>query len=405
MLDKTKLLALSDSISGMTGFGSVTRDILTRLPSKKYKIDAVGYNVVSSVRSFNNIRFLDGQKITNITQHSGGFKQNGFAIDKIMPLLKKLKPDIFWCLLDSFMLLQAGYHNQDLSPAKFVFYFPSDGGTLKGGFPHGCDAVLRKAQFPVAMSKFAQEQVKNQYGIDVDYIPHGIDGKYYKPLKDKIKCKMTAPHGHPKFKDKFIVGSVFRNQPRKSPDILVEAFSKFAKGKDDVLLLLHTDPNDPARGCDLRYLGNYYGLDNKMFFTGVNICDGFTMEQMKTLYNSMDVHVLSTTGEGFGVPTIEAMACGVPVLNTDYTTTKELVLDNKAGLGFRVQREMMGNWNVPRGFGDVDDLAEKLELLYANPKLREDFGTNGVEAVKKYYDYDTIVGPAWQKYFEEKVLK
>jgi len=50
-----------------------------------------------------------------------------------------------------------------------------------------------------------------------------------------------------------------------------------------------------------------------------------TEEGMANLYNMMDVFVLPTAGEGFGIPTLEAMSCGVPICVTNYTTGWELV--------------------------------------------------------------------------------
>lgn len=395
---KIKILALSDSASGMTGFGSVTRDVMSRLSSEDYEVHHVGYNIPSGIQTFKDITFLDGKKL-KFVQYSGGLAP--FAIDRVNHLIKKLKPDIFWCLLDSFMLFQAGYQNLDLSPCKFVFYFPSDG----GGFPIGCESILRKADFPVAMSKYARDQVKEDFNIVAGYIPHGVDTKVYRPLKDKISCKVNSVIGHASFKDKFIVGSVFRNQPRKQPDVLLEGFKKFSVGKDDVVLLLHCDPDDPARLFDIRALVNKLGLQNKVFFTGMRVFDGFTLEQMNVLYNMMDVHVLSTSGEGFGVPTIESMACGVPNIVTNYTTTQELVLDTGAGLSIRKVGEVMGNWNVKRAIGDVDDLVVKLDYLYDNKEVRGEMGRKGVEAVKKFFDYDKVVVKQWDELFRGEVLK
>ncbi len=42
----------------------------------------------------------------------------------------------------------------------------------------------------------------------------------------------------------------------------------------------------------------------------------------------MDIFLLTTSGEGFGIPTIEALACEVPCVITDFTTTYELLMDD-----------------------------------------------------------------------------
>ena len=51
-------------------------------------------------------------------------------------------------------------------------------------------------------------------------------------------------------------------------------------------------------------------------------------EGMVNIYNCMDLFVLPTAGEGFGIPTIEAMACGVPVAVTNYTTAWEIIKED-----------------------------------------------------------------------------
>jgi len=48
------------------------------------------------------------------------------------------------------------------------------------------------------------------------------------------------------------------------------------------------------------------------------------------------VSFLSTSGEGWGIPLVEAMSCKVPVVATNYTTIQEIVVDNKAGFGVKL---------------------------------------------------------------------
>jgi len=51
---------------------------------------------------------------------------------------------------------------------------------------------------------------------------------------------------------------------------------------------------------------------------------------------------------------------------------------------------------VERGVMDIDDCVKKMEELYADKKLREELGKNGVRKIKKYYDWE-VVHPQWQK--------
>jgi glycosyltransferase involved in cell wall biosynthesis len=127
--------------------------------------------------------------------------------------------------------------------------------------------------------------------------------------------------------------------------------------------------------------------------------------------------LLSTSGEGFGIPLIEAMACEIPVLATDYTTTRELVIDNNAGLGIKLSGTedeenpnvhcdelldgtLTGSWVVERGMCSIKDGANKLDYLFKNPDKRKEFGKNGRVAVLKDYNWN-IVRKEWIKLIEE----
>jgi hypothetical protein len=105
----------------------------------------------------------------------------------------------------------------DFAPAKTFFYFPSDGGA---GMPIGCDAILKKMSFNVAMSRYAQKQVKDYYGIDSHFIPLGVDCELFKPPTPQKKQEMKSNRiaymidggGMPAIQgilsDKFVIGVV-----------------------------------------------------------------------------------------------------------------------------------------------------------------------------------------------------
>lgn len=111
---------------------------------------------------------------------------------------------------------------------------------------------------------------------------------------------------------------------------------------------------------------------------------------MNEIYNIMDVFLLLTTGEGFGIPIIEAMACEIPVLTTNYTTGPEIVEENMAGELVNVSDEILGGWHVDRAIPDIKDAAEKIIKFYNNPELRKEYGKNGRAAVLNYYSWDKI---------------
>ena len=56
-----------------------------------------------------------------------------------------------------------------------------------------------------------------------------------------------------------------------------------------------------------------------------------------------------------------------------------------------------GSWEVERGIMDINDAADKIIQLYNDPKLIQVMGQNGRKAVMENYDFETKVGPAWEK--------
>jgi glycosyltransferase involved in cell wall biosynthesis len=249
----------------------------------------------------------------------------------------------------------------------------------------------------VAMAKFGRDQCKEYYNLDTDYIPHAVDTNIFYKLSDEERNIARAKYG---FQDKFIVGVVARNQGRKMLDRTIKAFKRFCKDKPDAILFMHTDPMDRAGVFDIMSLIRREELQNRVIFSGMNFFKGFDYKQMNEVYNVMDVFLLTTSGEGFGVPIIEAMACQVPIVATNYTTTKELVIDTFAGYGVKLATEITGSWNVERGVMDDNDCSEKLTNLYMYPKVREEMGLNGKKAVDKYYSWDVVI-EQWDKFFME----
>lgn len=403
------LTILSDGPHLPTGYSNQAKQLVQYLEDR-YEIHwlANGYNGAT----------LDGIKLDDGTQLKCkiyGTMQPDYFRNQISQHMKETKTDIFIILLDTFMLYP-WLADVDLSPAKSFFWFPSDGG---GGIPKGCESILKKIDVPVAMAEFGQKQVGDYYQIKAKHIPHGCDTKRFYPLPEEERNKLREENG---FKDKFVIGVVARNQPRKHLDRTIKAMKLISKKIPNAILFLHLDPNDLANPMfKIHNLVQKYGLENRVIYSGMQAHKGIGWDKMNGIYNMMDVFLLTTSGEGFGIPIIEAMSCEVPVVATDYTTTPELVIKNKAGLGIKLSGveeldmfsinskeydeqvfngTMTGSWEVERGFCDIKDCADKIEMLYNYPLMRKDIGINGRNAVMEKYDFD-LVAKQWEKLINE----
>jgi glycosyltransferase involved in cell wall biosynthesis len=385
-----KILWLSDSPLTVTGYATISWNICNRLVEQGHEVFYIGHNYLGQP-------LRPGTKLNDGTELKFtilGGSPKPYAQDLLMPYIKKYKPDVFGVLLDTFMMFP-WFLNLDFSPARTIFYYPSDGG---GGLPLWCESILKKVNCAVAMAKFGQKQVKELYDIDTKYIPHALDTKIYYPLSKEEKEQIKTKWG---LQDKFVIGSVFRNQGRKMPDRLIKSFAIFAKTHPDAILFLHTDPYDIAAPIDLIQLIHRYKLENRVIFSGMKFFDGFDYKQMNEIYNLMDVFFLSTSGEGFGIPIIEAMACGIPCVVTDYTTTYELLVENGiCGIPAKISTELTGSCNVERAIMNDEEAAKSLDILYQNKDLRMDMGKIGIEKVNKFYNWKNV-GEQWNELIGE----
>jgi len=179
-------------------------------------------------------------------------------------------------------------------------------------------------------------------GLDPLYAPHGFDPAVYFP-QDKVEARTSL--GLPS--DLFIIGMVAVNRgglpSRKSWRENLQAFALFARDKPNVRMFLHTDIADDGYegGIQLRQDMAKLGILDKVLF-----CDqekyrygGFPPEYMRAFYNSLDVLNAVSMGEGFGIPVLEAQACGRPVIIGDWCAHEDLCF-----AGWKVKKEESHHW-------------------------------------------------------------
>ncbi len=364
--------------------------MMNGLSNKGYDCHFLGHNYTGQTIPAGNIKLKDDTPF-NFTLYGHGIQP--YSQDLLMPKIRELKPDFFGVLLDSFMCYP-WFNQLDFAPAISYFYFPSDGG---GGLPDGCESILRKVNIPIAMSKFAQQQVKEEHNIKCEYIPHGVNIKRFHKVDDDKKLQFRKKWG---LENKFVVGVVARNQPRKMLDRTIQVIQQVCKEHDDIVFFMHCDPHDPSSQFNLLKLIERCKVQNRIVFSGVKYHNGFSYDQMNEVYNLMDVFLLTTSGEGFGIPTIEAMSCEVPVIATDYTTSKELIMDNgQCGKTVKLSTEVTGSWSVNRAVMDINDCVKQINKLYKSVNLRIKYGQAGRKKVEKYYDWKIVI-EQWDELFK-----
>ena len=265
---------------------------------------------------------LDFQMFAHVAGHKQPTQANIplFTEDNKRMLNRQERADI---LTKMYKKIQAGV------PWKWAAVIPFDGEPPIPMWQQSLDLM----DYKICMSRYGQlvmeknfENCENSY-----YMPHGVDTKFFKPI-------LNPTYGDKPLKeiagDAFIVGCVARNQHRKNIPQLIKGFKEFVDRIDlkptDTKLILHMDWND-AMGWAFPDFADQYGLKEYLLPPLMGNLDGGEYAEedaMVNLYNCMDVFVLPTAGEGFGIPTVEAMSCGVPVCVTNYTTAWELIKED-----------------------------------------------------------------------------
>jgi glycosyltransferase involved in cell wall biosynthesis len=180
--------------------------------------------------------------------------------------------------------------------------------------------------------------------------------------------------------------------------IFLEKLTK--EEQEKCVLLLHTIPR-PSGGSemDLIQMANDYGLipgKHVLFSAGM-----LPTQNMHFLYQTMDVYLQLGGMEGFCLPLIEAMACGLPIIALESSTHEELLagtgLISKAPLfkTNKAARVTYGSYNgVECDIADPWDVADKIYTLYKDKALRASLGIKATERAVKTFDL-TIVNKQW----------
>jgi len=180
---------------------------------------------------------------------------------------------------------------------------------------------VRRADRIVAVSEATArdlERVSNVSGSRIEVIHHGVDSAYKPQDGAKAARYVAAKYGVSK-DYALAVGTV---QPRKNLVTLVEAWSVLRGRVSDGFQLVVAG----ARGWKNTRLDEtvrQLGLTgNEMRFLGM-----VPEEDLPVLYSGSSVFVFPSLYEGFGLPLVEAMACGVPIVASNTSSVPEVVGD------------------------------------------------------------------------------
>jgi glycosyltransferase involved in cell wall biosynthesis len=242
---------------------------------------------------------------------------------------------------------------------------------------------------PVACAMHGQSMMRKA-GLDPLYVPSGIETGQWAP-GDQVAARelLGLPADH------FIAGLNAMNlgghPSRKAFFEQFAAFAQFRARHPKSLLLAHTAPEHPE-GVNLRHIVDALGIADAVLFGSHT---RMAHDQMLAWYQCLDVLMMATMGEGVGLPAMEALACGVPVIATDCAGLPERI---PAGGGWLVRGQPWWNshhracWTTP----DIGGIERALRKAFARDGRSRVIGPRFMEL----YDADYITAEYWKPALE-----
>jgi glycosyltransferase involved in cell wall biosynthesis len=246
------------------------------------------------------------------------------------------------------------------------------------------------------MAPHGKRQLENA-GIESVYIPHAVNTKVFAKTP-----KMLGPEGMTPTRellavsdDTFLVMMVAANKAngilhRKAYDVNFMAFSAHLQSHPDSHLYVHADPAPNVGGFDLALLARVSGIpaEKITFANREQYRIGYSQAELAALYSAADVLLAPSYGEGFGVPTVEAQACGTRVIGSGWAASSDLIAED----GWLVEGQPF--WDEPqKAFYQVPLLDSVVSALALSEKQR------GFSAVSRKFALDFDEERVWSDYW------
>jgi glycosyltransferase involved in cell wall biosynthesis len=231
--------------------------------------------------------------------------------------------------------------------------------------------IVNHSASVVLTSQIEREQVKNfQFQAPSVIIPHGVDMSRFSLLRNQITGRFRNKYLN-SFKGKVFL-YISRINPVKGLDLVIEAFSDFARDRSDVRLVIVGAP-DPLDYINyIQAMISKFGLEEKVVLTGALYGD----EKLQALADA-DYFVLTSHNENFSYAMFEAIASSLPVIVSDAMSFSFEVEKNQCGLV--VQR-------------NPKSISEAFSYLANQPVICEMMKENGKKVIDKY-----SLKEAWRK--------
>jgi len=294
-----------------TGYG-----VQTKLFTHKLKEAGHEVYVSSNVGVYPTMILPDGIPIL-----SAGTRGN-MGNDFIKAHFNSVKADFILSLSDTFV-----YDCSKFKSLPWIAWQVIDGDPLF----QGMKKAVHSCKHNIAMSKFGLKCLQKE-NVPASYVPLAYDKMDFYPCDKTIARMYLSALWEIELKDRplIVVNSANMSNPsRKNFGAAFEAFKILLQHYPDAVLYVHAEATgNMSCGENLYKRAKLAGLtpENTIFANQYMYNMGsIDTEYIRMMYNAADMLLNTSMGEAFGVPVIEAYACGCPVLAPACTSLRELV--------------------------------------------------------------------------------
>lgn len=411
---KKRVLFLSEASYLSTGYATYSREILSRLQkSGNYEVAELSiYGGIDDPRrnsipwkNYPNLPFTEEEKKF---YHSSTINQ--FGSWRFERACLDFRPDVILDVRDHWM---SSYVKNSVYRRIYKWiWMPTIDARPQN--PEWI-STFADSDYILTYSNWAKDWLEKNTSIKVAGVASPAASKEFIPSWDKASCKSQLGI-NPEHK---IAGTVMRNQRRKLFPALFEAFGKFIKEKNnqDVYLYCHT--SYPDHGWDLPAYLLSNDISSRVYFTYMCKCghfearkfndvvqqcpkcrqftlsmshvnSGLELENLAKVYQSFDLYVQAANSEGFGIPVVEAGACGIPICATNYSAMEDFPKTLNA---YPIKVKEFYNeleTGCDRAIIDTDHLASIFQDFFSLPyELRCIKGKETRSLFEENYDWDS----------------
>jgi glycosyltransferase involved in cell wall biosynthesis len=396
MSKKIKIMTLGDMPFAPSGVGTQSRYIIeSMLKTGKYKFICLGGAMKH--QSYDPIKTEEyGDDWITIPIDGYGNQE------MVRSIIRQEKPEILWFMTDPRFWGWLWEIENEIRPLiPMVYYHVWD----NYPYPFYNKKFYDSNDFIACISKVTHDIVKTvSPDIKSEYVPHAVDTECFRKIDEEAVLEFAKnSFGDTLDPEKFVFFWNNRNARRKQSGSLLFWFKEFLNkvGKDKAMLIMHTEVGDP-HGQDLVKIVDNLDLRNgEVLFSQQKV----DPQILSLLYNFADCTINISDAEGFGLSTLESLACETPIIVNMTGGLQEQVTNGEEwfGIGLKpTSKAIIGSQDIPWIYEDrlsQESVVDALVKIYEMKREeRAELGAKGRNHVLENYNFENF-SKRWDEIF------